>query len=62
MDVFFNSIAEDFWGSEDELTGALSEKLIVGIECVCKFVWCLSPWWILNQKIYNGNIMQYTIL
>ena len=25
-------------------------KLRVGIDCVCKFVQCLSPWWIVNQK------------
>ena len=26
-DVVVNSIAEDVWGSEDELTGALSDKV-----------------------------------
>ena len=25
--VVFNSIADDVWGSEDELTGALSDKV-----------------------------------
>ena len=50
-DIVVNSIAEYFWGSEDELTGVLSEKLRVGIDYVCKFVQCLSPWRIVKQII-----------
>ena len=50
-DVVVNLIADDVWGSEDELRGVLSEKLRVGIDYVYKFVLCLFPSRIVEQII-----------
>ena len=58
-DVVVNSIAGDVWVSEDELTGALSDEVDSGIYYVCKFIQCLCPWRIVEQIMYNGNIMKY---
>ena len=50
-DVVVNSIAEDVSGYEYELTGSLSDKVEIGIDCVCKFVQCIFPWRIVKQII-----------
>ena len=46
-----DSIAEDVWESEDELTEPYLTKLRFGIDYICKFVQCICPWRILEQVI-----------
>ena len=48
-DVVVNSIDANVWGSEDELTGVLSENIRVGIDYVNKLVQCIFPWQIVEQ-------------
>ena len=50
-DAVVNSIADDIWGSEDKLTGVLSEKLIVGIDYIYKLVQFMFPWQLVKQII-----------
>ena len=62
IDVLVNSISDDVWGYECELTGVLSKNLRFGIDFVCKFVQYLFPRQIEKQITSNSNIMKYTIL
>ena len=57
-DVVVNSVADDVWGSEDELTGTLSEKVDSWDWIFFKLVQCICLWQIVEQIIYNGNNMK----
>ena len=63
-DVVVNYIDDYVWEYEDDQTGALNEKLMVGIDSVCKFVQFLCSWRIVDKiniiqkvKIYKKTLL-----